>query len=325
MNSAFLFIKPHANFATVQALVSETLTSKGITIVNEGEILAEDIASKMLIDNHYYSIASKASILKPFDLNVPKDKFEEKFGVAWDAALEQGIVYNALDAMAFLEIDAEELGVNWRKIPPELLIKFGGGFYCGKLEIEGKPSIYVFNAFFMSMRAMFVEPGSSIHFYVVEWNPQTPTGVDGDGNPLPGLSWKDFRANILGATDPTTAPPDSLRGLIMAKWEELGLKAAPTVTLNGVHGSASPFEGLAEKSNWLGANLEEDEFGLRLLALNIPADTIKSWYKDPQVEGIGSVFDYLEDTNSEDTILKISEMWAKINAVEAESAEPVAE
>eukprot|EP01046_Picozoa_sp_COSAG06_P006601 COSAG06_NODE_312_length_17767_cov_17.644895_4_plen_116_part_00 len=39
-----------------------------------------EIDSKQLIDNHYYSIASKATILDPRELNVPADKFEAKFG-----------------------------------------------------------------------------------------------------------------------------------------------------------------------------------------------------------------------------------------------------
>lgn len=50
-------------------------------------------------------------------------------------------------------------------------VKFGGGFYCGKIEIEGKEPIYAFNGFFMAMRAKFVTPGTSIHYYVVEFDP----------------------------------------------------------------------------------------------------------------------------------------------------------
>jgi hypothetical protein len=45
------------------------------------------IDSKQLIDNHYYSIASKATILDPRELNVPADKFEAKFGIGWEEAL----------------------------------------------------------------------------------------------------------------------------------------------------------------------------------------------------------------------------------------------
>ena len=35
-------------------------------------------------------------------------------------------------------------------------------------------------------------------------------------------SWGDFRAKVLGPTDPADAPLDSLRGVIAANWEALG-------------------------------------------------------------------------------------------------------
>lgn len=66
---------------------------------------------------------------------------------------------------------------------------------------------------------------------------------------------------MLGPTDPAKAPAGSLRGLLNADWEKLGLPAAPNVTDNGVHASASPFEGLAERMNWLERPLTKDTFG----------------------------------------------------------------
>jgi hypothetical protein len=54
---------------------------------------------------------------------------------------------------------------------------------------------------------------------------------------------------VLGPTDPVTAPEDSVRGMIYKQWKELGLSSEPNVGDNGVHASASPFEGLAERCN----------------------------------------------------------------------------
>ena len=84
------------------------------------------------------------------------------------------------------------------------------------------------------MRSKFVTPGTSIHYYVVEFDPSK-------------LSWGDFRAKVLGPTDPKDSPSGSLRGEILKQWKGLGLAAVPNVGDNGVHASASPFEGLAEK------------------------------------------------------------------------------
>merc|ERR1712110_780137 len=97
----------------------------------------------------------------------------------------------------------------------------------------------------MTMRSAFTKPGGSIRYYTVEWDPSK-------------LSWEDFRGKVLGPTDPKDAPKDSLRGEILADWESLGLSAEPNVGDNGVHASASPFEALAERLNWVGVKLEDD-------------------------------------------------------------------
>ncbi len=39
--------------------------------------------------------------------------------------------------------------------------------------------------------------------------------------------------------------------MLTSNWKELGLGYEPTVGDNCVHASASPFEGLAERMNWL--------------------------------------------------------------------------
>jgi hypothetical protein len=59
MNSAFVFIKPHAVTEATKTLVKEGLVAAGLRITAEGSISAEEIDSKKLIDQHYYAIASK--------------------------------------------------------------------------------------------------------------------------------------------------------------------------------------------------------------------------------------------------------------------------
>ena len=90
--------------------------------------------------------------LKPSELNVPdkgKKQFEAAFGESWDAAVAAGKVYNAKDGAEKLGLDAEGVNSEWSKLTRgKDLIKFGGGFYCGKVK-----DIYVMNGFYMSMRA----------------------------------------------------------------------------------------------------------------------------------------------------------------------------
>ena len=54
----------------VQELVEFKFSQNRIRIVQEGEISAADIKRFNLIDQHYYSIASKATLTKPADLQV---------------------------------------------------------------------------------------------------------------------------------------------------------------------------------------------------------------------------------------------------------------
>merc|ERR1719440_263873 len=129
-----------------------TLKEKGIKITGEGDLTSDVIDKKKLIDQHYYAIASKATLLKPHELNVPADKFEAEFGISWQDALQSGKVFNALDACKHLGVDAETLNAEFQKGKK---VKFGGGFYCGFMKTEGKEPVYVFNGFFMRMRSKF--------------------------------------------------------------------------------------------------------------------------------------------------------------------------
>merc|ERR1712187_350656 len=178
-------------------------------------------------------------------------------------------------------------------------VKLAGGFQCGKIEVDGEDTVYTFNGFFMSMRSKFTQPGPSIHYYVVEWDTKD-------------LSWSEFRNKFLGSTDQAAAPAESLRGKLFADWEKLGLQARPWIGENGIHASASPFEALAERCNWLGKPLEEDDFGKHLLSAGLKHDLLEAWRLDPQIVlangGTGGVFDELEDLDSAGCISKCIEL-----------------
>ena len=77
------------------------------------------------------------------------------------------------------------------------------------------------------------------------------------------------------------------------------MASVPNKGDNGVHASASPFEGLAEKNNWLGIDIANDKFGKALLKAGLSEETIKAWSVDPRVElpdgSKGSLFDAVED------------------------------
>lgn len=275
-------------------MVRETLLSRGIEILSESDISGQTIDEKKLIDKHYYAIASKATILAADKIPVPEGKFEETFGEKWDDVLKEGRAANAMQACEKFGCNAEELDAAWQKAK---LVKFGGGFYCGLVSVKDQTPLYVFNAFFMVMRSKFVGD-VSIHCYEVQWEPSK-------------LSWESFRGELLGPTDPNDGPVGSIRRTILDKYKELGLSSVPNKGDNGVHASASPFEGLAEKCNWLGASAESDNFGKALLDSGLTKKTIDEWSVDPRITlpggEKGSVFDAVEDLNVDDCLAKLVE------------------
>jgi len=303
-NSAFVFVKPAAVTDKMKELVKETLEKKGLKVLKEGSIDAATIDKKQLVDKHYYAIASKATLLTPDKLNIPTDKFKAQFGLEWADVLKDGKALNAKDACDKFKVDADELDKMWAGAKKaKTLVKFGGGFYCAKLEKDGE-AFYVFNGFFMTMRAGYVKEGVSIYYFVVEWD-----SAD--------LSWADFRGKVLGPTDPADAPKDSLRGGALANWKELGLDAEPNVGENCVHASASPFEALAERMNWLGYRADRDNFGKALLNAGVSMKSVKAWCLDPVVKygdaeapTEKSIWDTIEDMDAQACIDKCAEIDA---------------
>jgi hypothetical protein len=163
-----------------------------------------------------------------------QEEFEKMFGMSWKDALASGNVYNAKQACEKLGCDGLGLEKKWGNLNKKTeLLKFGGGFYCGKVD-----GLFVLNGFYMSMRAAYTTAPAAIHYYTVEW-------------PAEKLSWKDFRGKVLGATDPSAAEAGSARRMILEDYQKLGLKGKPNTGDNGVHASASPFEALSERMNWL--------------------------------------------------------------------------
>ena len=182
-NQAFVFIKPHANTSQFQAVVKNTLAENGVTILDSGNITGQQIDTNKYIDQHYYAIASKATLLMPNQLNVPVDKFKKAFGEEWKDALDAGRVFNAMGYAAHRSWSAEQLDKeNFAQKKKGLTEKFGGGFYCTQFDNAGKKE-YCFNGFFMSMRSKFTAAGTSINYYVVTFDPAK-------------LSWEDFRGAV---------------------------------------------------------------------------------------------------------------------------------
>jgi len=125
------------------------------------------------------------------------------------------------------------------------------------------------------------------------------------------------RGEVIGATNPQGAAEGSIRNTIYKQWESLGLAAEPDTGDNAVHASASAFEGLAERANWLAKDVSGDPFGEALVRTGLPADTIGAWMQDPGVLFGGkrqSLFDLLEDLDSGPCLQKAADIFGQQEA-----------
>jgi hypothetical protein len=308
--SALVFLKPHAaGSKAAAALVRKVLASHQIEVAMEGVVGAKQIADEGKIDAHYGAIANRAVVQLPHALVVPaagQAAFQMRFGQSWQAALEHGKVLNAAAAAERLRVGALGLERAWRLIPKDDVLKFGGGFYCGRLGPPGEgpdsPDVfYCVNGFYLQMRAGFVAPGAQVRWFSVRWA-------------VAQLSWQRFRAEVVGATNPERAVAGSLRRCLLEQWKQLGLAEPLSTGLNGVHASASALEGLFERVNWLGlAGVEADPFGRALVAQGVPAEVLAGWARDPPVVFEGapqSVFDLHEGLDAEPCLRKAAAVHA---------------
>ena len=137
VNRGFVFVKPNAVTPSAISLVKSKLASFGIEVVDEGTLAAKEIDERGLIDTHYGSIASKAVQLSPRELMVTPEasaKFLAVFDEPYEAALAAGKVLSAKEACAALAVDEAGLGNAWEALKAGTsLVKFGGGFYAGRI------------------------------------------------------------------------------------------------------------------------------------------------------------------------------------------------
>ena len=299
-NCAVVYLKPHANSPQMFSFLREYLRERQLRVTLEGSLEGQDMLAGGFIDKQYGDIARRAMLLKPEDLTLPSSsfiRFQKKFGMSWSVALEDDLLHNATDATEILQVNAEAMGHAWMEcVSNGKMVKLGRGFYCGLIDtIPNKPPLFCINGFFMAMRAEYLADNASVHYFLVEWDNAA-------------MSWSDFRKNVIGGTNPSFANETSLRSLMNARWEDLGLARPLDMMRNGLHASASAFEALVERSIWLGVALEADAyFGVNLFSSTVPANVLKEWAMNPMVYR-KYVFDRMENKGSKQCLETAQEL-----------------
>lgn len=289
-------------------MVRSSLESAGCTVVKELTITAEEVEAGGLIDAHYGTLAELAMTTDPRSLNPSEElraKFQDNFGVSWDDA---PLYTNGAASKELGGLSGPELEARWRRGP---FLKLSPGCYVARLvadEVPGLPqgsTPFTLNGFYPAMREQFLAPGSQLRALVVTFDASA-------------LTWKAFREDVVGATDPGRASEGSLRAGILDQWEALGLSSRPSMAANGVHASAGALEGLKERLVWVAKltppfsaeQLSGDSFGSALLHAGVTAGALSEWLASNPVVGVeggdlgdaGKVFDLTEGLDSHEVL-----------------------
>ncbi|ORC85184.1 uncharacterized protein TM35_000371570 [Trypanosoma theileri] len=293
-NRALVFVKPHANTPETRALVEERLMQvEGMQIVSHRHVMGKEIASRQVMDKHYGTIARYAVKVSPSSINVSVQNraiFKEVFGISWKEALKCGRVWNAETALHVLgEISSDELYAMWGSCAKT--VKLTAGAYVAHFCNEG---VFVINGFYPYLRDTYSAEDARVTCYVLSW-------------PEKCLTWRAFREELIGSTNPGNAVSNSLRGLIRDRWRDLGLQHPPTTTDNGVHASAGPFEAVLERHLWTCSPLTHDPLALRLQESGLTGALLYRWKSNPEVvlqngRRTGCIFDLLENLQTSEMV-----------------------
>lgn len=176
--------------------------------------------------------------------------------------------------------------------------KVASGTYVIPMEADGE-QIVILNGFHPVQLAMYYEPKAAILVLAVRHA--------GD--------WAALRQEITGATDPGKAKPESIRGRLYARRDELGIDISRLQ--NGVHVSAGPVEGMSELARYftdwdVPVTVEATDtcFGQELVAAFGAAMTMRV-AANPAVSYQGAetwVFDLTEELNPAAAIGMIREL-----------------
>lgn len=300
LHNAVVFLKPQASRVSVQYLITSTLEENGVRILTKGKYTHSELAKMQIIDRQFADIENYATIIKITDIVLNERElsfFRETMAAFWPDILSQDLVKNAGAVATYLGVSPEQLYQMWMKAGPQ--VKLRSGLHCARFNenVSDDPSIkeklqtplYVINGFYPHIKESFLKSDQTIHYLVVEW--------DGMRN-----SWEKFQKDIIGDSSPNLAVPSSIRGKLYRDWAELGMRTKPNRTENILHFSASAFEGMVERLIWLkGTMIYTDLFGSRLIASNIPANTIQYWLSNPLVDGI-HLFDHMLGKDTDDCL-----------------------
>lgn len=235
LNELLLFLKPEVFMVhdagqteKVVDLILEKLSEfdvqiDGISIVG-GRILDE----QEIMNRHYGFInvlsRSASKVLNAAD----KKRIEDALGMSISG-------YTILGGHEYLQQYPAETGSDLDRFWfTGKSTKIRSGFYVRAVNKNGKDIILV-NGFHPQQLAHFTQPSHKIVLLLLHSN----------------TAWSILKNEMVGATFPEKAAPESIRGILYSHAHEYGFESV-TIANNCVHLSAGPFEAMFEIVNFFG-------------------------------------------------------------------------
>ena len=293
-NQFLFFIKPEITqklpsikFLDILNLIFDKLDEFGFTI-NSVRLLGAKYLNEYDVIAQHYGVINQLS-RNAFDNfnSKSKQKFEEIF----NQTAEKDKIWGSLQFLEkHKEFTAELLNAKWVDSKG---YKLGGGTYICRMNINDK-EYFVVNGFHPLQLEHFTKQGRSIVAFTITSD----------------TDWSVARNDFIGATNPTSANPGSLRKILLEKMGRLGLPEIDG-SKNGVHLSAGPVEALVELirfnsdlSNNTKLSYKDFRFG-DMLSETFPFPVLDKILSNATVltgDQHISVFDLTEEKNSMEAI-----------------------
>lgn len=291
-----LFLKPEVtavhegvDVQAVLKLILERLTAFEASVHAIRVLPASYLAKHSILDQHYGVINAISKQGESALADAAREKLHEVFA----DEIEQGALI--LGGHQFLTEQPEFSALALSTLNDNLgTTKLGGGSYCMKVNVLGQVYLLL-NPFHAYQLVPFTTPGRAI---IV---------LEGRSN----QEWEVLRSELTGATNPEKAKAGSIRAELLARMDELNLKAVNQGN-NGVHLSAGPLEGMVELQRFFSdheagepLNWTDTLFGRQLAEAGIGQDRIAKLADNISLDVEGQsvpAFDLTEEVNASDAL-----------------------
>ena len=293
-NQCVLFLKPEATTISAGVDVEEILEitlaalSAHHVSVRKSRILNGAYLQKFSIMDAHYGVINRISQLGELALSVDsKSRLADLLKDDWPMRIMGGHQFQA----AYKDLSSFALNVLSDSVGTR---KLGGGTYFIVAKAGGE-SIAVLNPFHLHQLDHFTAPGKAIVLFACETD----------------TTWSQLRQDLIGATNPATAKPGSIRATLLRRQKEIHL---PEVSqgVNGVHLSAGPAEGMVEYQRFFSDHFSdctipfgETTMGSILIQKGWDAHRVKDLASNPNLLLDGkqvSAFDATEEFDTSNAI-----------------------